>query len=119
MTYGGWAPPPSTPAPRRYATKWVWLGGLVGVGASMGLPILGAFVGSKIVPGGAGGSILFLGGLAVPLILGVLLTSQQGSPARRGFGLGLIIGWALAPIVFAGLCVLIIFGAYSVPNLAG
>ena len=51
--------------------------------------------------------------MAIPLAIGTFLTAKGATPTSRGLGLGVIIGWALAPIVFAGVCILIIFGAYS------
>jgi hypothetical protein len=57
---------------------------------------------------------VFLAGFLATLVLGVVLTARKGSPAQRGFGLGLIIGWALAPIVFAGVCTIVILTSYQV-----
>lgn len=76
------------------------------------LPLLGTVVGRV---GGASvvSGVLFVLGLVAPLVTGIVLTAQRGSPPRRGLGLGLIIGWALAPIIFAGVCLIILIGAYS------
>ena len=118
MTFGqGWTPPqwippnPTAP-PARYAPRFIWLGIGAGVLSTIGIPALGYFVparlGSDLVASGA-----FVVGLALPLVLGITLAARQGSPARRGMGLGLIIGWALAPIIFAGLCAVLFIGAYA------
>ena len=121
VTYGqGWTPPPppqwippnpATPS-ARYAPRFIWLGVGAGVLFTIGLPALGYFVparlGSDLVASGT-----FVVGLVLPLVLGIVLAAREGSPARRGMGLGLIIGWALAPIIFAGLCAVIVFGAYA------
>ena len=120
MTYGqGWIPPPTPPPPprppRRYAPKWIWVGAAAGILLTIGFPLLGLagwFTDlGGVAPLGAGV------GLMIPLVIGIVLTAMEGSPARRGFGLGVIIGWGLAPIVFAGVCVLVIIGAYSWPEI--
>jgi len=118
VTYGqGWSPPPAPPPqPRRYGTKGIWAGIAAGIATTIGFSLVGLIIGSSANQGGLA-SVLFLLGLAAPLTLGIVLAARQGTPARRGFGLGLIIGWAVAPIVFAGTCILIIVGVYTVPNV--
>lgn len=125
MTYGQqWRPPqppppppPPPPAPRRYATGWLCFGLAVGLVTTIGIPLLGFFLATTVDQDAFG----WVSSLAAffPLVLGIVLTAMQGSPARRGFGLGMIIGWALSPIIFAGVCVLIIFGAYTIPGFRG
>jgi len=39
-----------------------------------------------------------------PLLLGAIVAAVPGPPARRGFGLGLVLGWAPASVVAAGVC---------------
>lgn len=121
MTYGqGWSPPPAPPPqPRRYATKWVWAGIGIGIVATAGLPAIGLVLAATSGIGQVLGWTVSAIGIVVPLGVGIVLTARQGSPARRGVGLGLIIGWALAPIVFAGVCVIVIVGAYTVPGFPG
>jgi len=126
VTYGqGWTPPPPPPFPpppppptRRYAGKWIWLGVPVGIVVTIGLPALGVLLGSRVEAPEVR-SYAFFVGLMVPLGLGITITSISETPARRGFGLGLIIGWGLAPIVFAGICTVILIGAYAEQGLAG
>ena len=120
MTYGpGWPPPPPPQPPaRKYAPKWIWLGVAAGTAVTIGFSFLGLVL-ATTVQQGAAASIVFLIGLLTPLVIGIVLTVKEGPPPRRGFGLGLIIGWAIAPIVFAGLCILVIVGAYTVPNIGG
>jgi len=85
--------------------------------ATIGFPLLGLLVGGYIIEGGdALTGLLFQIGLWGPLVLGIVLVAVPGSPTRRGVGLGLTIGWALSPIVFAGVCIL--FTDYR-PRLAG
>lgn len=117
MTYGtGWTPPPPPPPPpRRYSTKWIWFGVGIGIAATIGFPLAG-LAAAAVVEVGVAATILFLIGLAAPLVVGIVFTAREGTPARRGLGLGLIIGWAVAPIVFAGLCILVVLGAYTFPN---
>ena len=121
MTYGPqwWPPqpPPPPPPPRRFSTGWIWAGGGVGLVSTIGIPFLGLAL-ANVFDHGAFTSASGLAAFA-PLVLGIVLTSMQGSAARRGFGLGLLIGWGLAPIIFAGVCILVIFGLYTVPGFPG
>lgn len=112
-----WTSPPPTPPPRRYATGSIWLGLAVGLAATIGIPMLGFFLAVQLEQAALG----WLFGLVSfgPLVLGIVLAAGQGTPARRGFGLGLTIGWACAPIIFSGVCILIILGAYTIPNFPG
>ena len=88
------------------------MGVAVGIVVTIGLPALGALVGNGLeVPGLP--QAAFIVGILAPLAAGITFTSIQGSPARRGFGLGMIIGWGLSPIVFAGVCTIILIGAYA------
>jgi len=109
VTYGqGWTPPPAPPPrPRRYATKWIWFGIAIGIVTTLALPSIGLGVASLVRQRWLS-PVLFLIGVVVPLVSGIILTAQQGSPARRGLGLGTIIGWALAPILFAGVCLVVV-----------
>jgi hypothetical protein len=116
VTFGpGWPPPPPPLPPRRYSTKWIWIGVALGIAATMGLPFLGLVVAAVVKVRGVI-AIVSLVALVVPLVLGIVFLAQEGTPSRKGLGLGLIIGWALAPIVFAGLCILVIVGAYTFPG---
>ena len=88
------------------------MGVAVGSVATIGLSALAVVVGSRLdVPGLR--PVGFGGGVLAPLVTGITLTALDGPPARRGFGLGLLIGWGLAPIVFAGVCTVIVIGAYA------
>lgn len=94
------------------------MGAAVGIVATIGLSALAFLVGSRLeVPGlrPAGFGV----GVLAPLVTGITLTAVEGPPARRGFGLGLLIGWGLAPIVFAGVCTIIVIGAYSQLSVQG
>jgi len=111
MTGQWWTAPPPAPPPRRYSTGSVWSGIAVGLATTIGLPLLGFFLAGTLEQDAF--AWLFLLVAVVPLVLGIVLAAMQGSPARRGFGLGLTIGWACAPIVFSGVCIVIILGLYS------
>lgn len=107
----GWTPPP--PPPRRYAPKWVWLG-LVGGGlATIALPP-SAFLVLAVVDYRPLATAVFVVGLLTPLVVGIVLTVKPGTATRRSLGLGIIIGWALAPIVFAGVCTVIVLTSYRI-----
>ncbi len=111
-----WPPPPPPPGPpppgpppprRRYAPKWVWLGIGAGCVATLALPWFGLAVFSVVDFPPLAQAVALLG-FIVPLVLGIVLTARQGSMARRSRGLGLIIGWALAPLIFAGVCTVVV-----------
>ncbi len=94
------------------------MGVAVGIVVTIGLPALAVLVGTRVeVPPLAQGG--FGVGVLVPLATGITLTALEGPPARRGFGLGLLIGWGLAPIVFAGVCTIIVIGAYAQLSAGG
>jgi hypothetical protein len=99
--WGQWPPPPRPP--RTFAPRWVVGGVAAGIAVTIGLPLV-----SVNVPGL--GPLGFLGALVVPLVVGVVLAATQGTPSRRGFGLGLLIGWGASFIVGAGLCVVLVIG---------
>ena len=81
--------------------------------STIALSALGFFVPS-LLGSDEVGSVVFLVGLLIPLVYGIVLVARHGSPARRGLGLGLIIGWALAPVISAGVCTVFILGLYAV-----
>jgi len=62
------------------------------------------------------GLLFFLSTFSL-LMVGIILTTKSPSIERRALGLGMIIGWALAPIVFAGACVL--YAVTFHPRLVG
>ncbi len=78
-----------------------------GIVSTIGVPAVGWFIPAQL------GSIVAAGiasllGLLLPLGVGIVLAARKGTPTRRGLGLGLIIGWALAPVIFAGVCIVVI-----------
>jgi len=83
----------SGPGPVRFA------GGAVAGGVITGIvaPVLVAVLFGL-------GLLLGLG----PLVLGIVLASRHGSPTRRGFGLGLAIGWGCFVIIGGGLCLALV-----------
>ena len=125
MTYGqGWTPPPGTPPqmppsmpmgrpPRRYGTKGIWLGILASLVTTTVGSVGGFFAALRSTTASSVLAIALTGFSILPLVLGIVLAAMQGTPTRRGFGLGAIIGWALSPIILAGVCFVVIIGAYS------
>ena len=106
MTEPPWAQRP----PRRFATGSVVLGAVAGVVGTLGLPILLGLVASVAGPVAFVFGLLGLLAVLLPLILGIVLASTPGSPQRRGFGLGLVIGWGLLLLLAGGLCIALIAG---------
>ena len=125
MTYGqGWTPPPQMPPqmppsmprgrpPRRYGTKGIWLGILASLVITTAAGFGGFIAAIRSTTAGSVVAIVLTGISIGPLVLGIVLAALQVTPTRRGFGLGAIIGWALSPIVLAGVCFVVIIGAYS------
>ena len=125
MTYGqGWTPPPQVPPqmppqmpmgrpPRRYGTKGIWLGILASLVTTTVSSLGGIFAAIRSTTASSVLAIVLTGISILPLVLGIVLAAMQGTPTRRGLGLGAIIGWALSPIVLAGVCFVVIIGAYS------
>lgn len=108
----GWSVPSSPSAPRRYGIGWMWCGVGLGLVTTMVLPLLGYVVADHL---GAHllARLIFLVALVAPFAIGLVLAAREGSPGRRGVGLGLIIGWGVAPVVFGGLSILAFVGAYN------
>ncbi len=102
MSCWSYPPPPQQPAHRRFAWWWLLPGGLVGLVATPGISYLGILLDPQLRSGWTTLCLLILP--FGPLVLGALLAAVPGAPARRGFGLGLILGWAPASIVAAGVC---------------
>jgi hypothetical protein len=50
--------------------------------------------------------LLVAAGLVPPVVGSVL--ALRGSPNRRGFGLGLLIGWAVVLVIGGGACIALI-----------
>jgi len=95
----GHYPPPPGPPPKR-GRGWEIVGGVVVGGIlSIVLPLMSLAIADRA---GFGGFIVAL--LLVPAIgLGLLF-----SDSSRPWGLGILIGWAVALIVVGGSCVAII-----------
>jgi len=97
--------PPREPTPsssvgegRRFARTWVHLG------VFTGLLTTWAFVtGSGATRAGALAPMLPL----VPLLAGVVVLVVRGDARRRGFGLGLVIGWGALLVLAAGFWLLL------------
>ncbi len=103
MSCWSYPPPPQQPAHRRFAWWWLLPGGLVGLVATPGISYLGILLDPRLQSGLTTLWLLIMP--FGPLLLGALLAAVPGAPARRGFGLGLVLGWAPASIVAAGVCV--------------
>ena len=92
--------PPLEPTPsgsagggRRFARTWVHLGVFTGLLSTW------AFVtGSGATRAGASAPLLPL----IPLLAGVVVLVVRGDARRRGFGLGLVIGWGVLLVMAAG-----------------
>jgi len=102
-------PPQPTRRPRQYAGGSIWLGLVAGIVATLVLPILGLLGANQVSVRGVA-TTLFVTGVAVPLILGIVLLARGPTPRRRGLGLGLLIGWTAAPFVFGAALVLFVVG---------
>lgn len=123
----GWTPPPQAPPtpppmppqvpagrpPRRYGTKGIWLGILASIATTTAATLAAFWAAVRSTTAGSVAAIVLTGISIVPLVLGVVLAAMQGTPTRRGFGLGAVIGWALSPIIIAGVCLVVVLGAYS------
>lgn len=106
----GFGPPPPVPPgrPKRFSGAMVAVGVVSGMVLAVGLPLLLLSVLAGIGPDQAAVGWTFVGlGVLVPAVVGGVLVAR-GSPERRGFGLGLLIGWATATLVGGGLCVALI-----------
>jgi len=103
-------PPWAQRPPRRFATGSVVLGAVVGVVGTVAVPILLGLVASVAGPVGIAFGLLVPVTVLVALVLGIVLASTPGSPQRRGFGLGLVIGWGLLLLLAGGLCIALIAG---------
>ena len=106
MTEPPWAQPP----PRRFATGSVVLGAVAGVVGTIGLPLVLGGLAAVAGPVSVVFGLLGLVSILVVLVLGIVLASTPGSPQRRGFGLGLVIGWGLLVLLAGGLCIVLIVG---------
>jgi hypothetical protein len=104
--------PPPFQQPRRFAGGSVALGVVAGF---LGTPIL--LVAAGFVTGLLDGAGNLLGLVAAPLavvaifgpmVASIVFASKQGSPQRRGFALGYVIGVASLVIAGAGLCVAVL-----------
>lgn len=103
-------PPGQGRPPRRFATGAVVGGAVVGVFGTLGLPIVLALVASVAGPVGFVFGLFAAVSVVVVLVLGIVLASTPGTPQRRGFGLGLVIGWGLLLLLAGGLCIALIAG---------
>lgn len=106
MTEPPWAQRP----PRRFATGPVVLGAVAGVVGTVGLPVVLGLLASVAGPVAFAFGLLGLVSVLVVLVLGIVLASTPGTPQRRGFGLGLVIGWGLLLLLAGGLCIALIAG---------
>jgi hypothetical protein len=106
-------PPGQERPPRRFATGAIVLGAVAGITGTVALPVVLGLLAS------IAGPVAFLFGIfgllvvVLPLILGIVLATAEGTPQRRGFGLGLIIGWGLLLLLAGGLCIALIAGVGS------
>jgi len=96
---------PAPPAPaaalrgRRYSAGWVWLGILAGLAGLFAMLLLAQAAELALLASWLGLAIF------VPLVVGIALLAVGGDPRRRGFGLGLMIGWGVLLLVGVGLYV--------------
>jgi hypothetical protein len=60
---------------------------------------------SGLLEFGVPAGLAFLAALLAPPVVGTVFAVRRGTPARRGLGLGVLIGWAALLVVGAGLCV--------------
>jgi hypothetical protein len=106
----GYGPPPPVPPqrPKRFSGALVAVGVLVGMVVAVGLPLLLLAGIAGVGPDQAWVGWAFLGlGVLLPAAVGAVLVFR-GSPERRGFGLGLLLGWAGTTLVGGGICAAII-----------
>ncbi|HYY10236.1 MAG TPA: hypothetical protein VE781_04815 [Kineosporiaceae bacterium] len=103
--------PPDRPK-KRFDGGFVALGIVAGF---LGAPFLffvvltlGSTLGSLGETGATVAELLLLAAVLGPLGLASTFVSRAGSPARRGFALGYLIGVAALLVVGAGLCVAVI-----------
>jgi hypothetical protein len=102
-----YAQPPTSAPPRRFSTGAVIAGAAA---VLLGLPLVGAAAVAVPYSGSVGwlGSVVALVAVAaVPglLVTGIVLAAIKGTATRRGFGLGMVIGWGLLVIIGAGACI--------------
>ena len=102
------------PGPVRFRGSAVAGGVVTGIVAPVLVAVLFAVIigvlngrASNTVPAGLVSGLGLLLGLG-PLVLGIVLASRHGSATRRGFGLGLAIGWGCFVIIGGGLCLALI-----------
>jgi hypothetical protein len=108
VTDQGWGPPPGPP--RRFGTGAVVGGAVVGVVGTIALPVALGLLASVAGPVSFAFGLLAVVSVVVVLVLGIVLAATPGTPERRGFGLGLVIGWGLLLLVGGGLCIALIAG---------
>ncbi|HEX2805034.1 MAG TPA: hypothetical protein VHN80_02535 [Kineosporiaceae bacterium] len=102
-------PGPAGGQPARFTGRAIF----GGAGAALGIMLLtvALSVAASYLQSGPLGTVLafVLAALAFsPLIAGIIMALAATTPGRRGFGLGLAIGWALWLIVAAGACVALV-----------
>jgi len=68
-----------------------------------GSPLLALAVDPRLSSGLATALLLVIP--LLPMALAVVLLVRPGTPSQHGLGLGLLVGWAVAPIILAGVCV--------------
>jgi hypothetical protein len=90
-------PPP--PSQRRFSVPAVVLGVLTPV-LLLVVGVLLSAIAVAIFP------VLLFG----PLVAGAVLVGAGGNPQRRGFGLGLLIGWGALVVIAAGVCIALLRG---------
>ena len=103
-------PPGQERPPRRFATGAIVLGAVAGIAGTIALPVVLGLLASVAGPVAFLFGIFGLLAVVLPLIVGIVFASAEGTPQRRGFGLGLIIGWGLLLLLAGGLCIALIVG---------
>ena len=103
-------PPGQERPPRRFATGAVVGGAVAGSVGTVALPVVLGLLASVAGPVAFVFGLFGLVSVVAVLVLGIVLASTSGTPARRGFGLGLVIGWGLLLLLAGGLCIALIVG---------
>jgi hypothetical protein len=105
--------PPGAQPPRRFPIGAVVGGVVMGVVGTVLVPVVLGGLASVAGPVAVVFGLLGIVALLLPLILGIVLAASAGPPGRRGFGLGLVIGWGLLLVLAGGLCIALIAGVGS------